>query len=79
MLVEFFRLLSENFPTKPINGGEAFTRNLTMGEFVHFWSAAASSDLKEMALTAFGPTDKQGQDWVLQLDQAKKDFPSLQY
>ena len=79
VLVEFFRLLSENFPTKPINGGEAFTRNLTMGEFVHFWSAAASSDLKEMALTAFGPTDKQGHDWVLQLDQAKKDFPSLQY
>ena len=79
VLVDFFKLLSENFPSAPIEGGKKYTRNLTMGEFVHFWSGAAGKDLKQLALTAFGTKDKEGQDWGMQLNKAKQDFPNVQY
>ncbi len=69
VLVNFFKLLSENFP----KDGDTYSRKMNMGEFIHFWSGAAGTDLKTLANTAFGTTD----DWNNELAKAKKDFPSV--
>uniref|UniRef100_A0AC34FKX3 Amidase domain-containing protein n=1 Tax=Panagrolaimus sp. ES5 TaxID=591445 RepID=A0AC34FKX3_9BILA len=70
-LNKFFLLLSKNFP----KNGQTYSRRMNMGEFVHFWSGATGTNLKEMATRAFGWTA----DWENQLNQAKKDFPNLPY
>lgn len=66
-LNRFFVLLSEYFPQ---HNGE-YSRNLNMGEFIHFWSGAAKYNLKQQADTAFGWTDA----LELQFKQAQIDFP----
>ncbi|WP_328564964.1 hypothetical protein [Streptomyces coelicoflavus] len=46
-----------------------------MGEFVHFWSGAAGTDLSGRAETAFGWTDA----YEPQLRRARLDYPGLPY
>jgi len=75
----FFTLLSQQFPTRTISLGKEYTRDLNMGEFVHFWSGAAHTNLKQLALDAFGTNDEKGQDWTVQFEQARKDFPNITY
>ena len=75
----FFTLLSEQFPHTNITLGHEYTRDMNMGEFVHFWSGAAHTNLKQLALDAFGPTDENGNDWVAQFDKARTDFPAITY
>lgn len=79
VLNEYFNLLSKNFPTKTIDLGREYTRDMNLGEFVHFWSGAAKANLMQLALDAFGPKDEQGNDWLAQFDQARKDFPNVNY
>lgn len=70
-LNKFFDLLAKNFP----KNGNAYSRDMNWGEFVHFWSGAAGVDLKAQATLAFGwPAE-----WETQFQQAKKDFPAITY
>jgi len=66
VLNEFFKLLSENFP----KNGESYARRMNMGEFVHFWSAAAGENLTQLATDAFGWTP----EWQAEFEQAQLDF-----
>ncbi|MBW8685707.1 T9SS type A sorting domain-containing protein [Chitinophaga rhizophila] len=66
-LNRYFQLLSEYFPQH--NGG--YTRDLNLGEFVHFWSGAVQFSLEQQADTAFG-WDK---ELEMQFRQAQIDFP----
>lgn len=75
----FFVMLSLHFPQKTISLGKEYTRDMNLGEFVHFWSGAAKTDLKQLALDAFGPKDEQGNDWVPQFETAQTQFPGITY
>lgn len=66
-LNRYFVLLAEYFPQ---HNGE-YSRDMNLGEFVHFWSGAAKYNLKEQADTAFGWND----ELELQFKQAQIDFP----
>jgi hypothetical protein len=50
-MVRYFQLLSQYFPKT----GSNYSRDLNWGEFVHFMSGAAQTNLKAQANTAFGP------------------------
>ncbi|MFZ6012208.1 MAG: T9SS type A sorting domain-containing protein [Bacteroidota bacterium] len=67
VLKKFFQLLSQYFP----KNGQAYSRNMNWGEFVHFWSGAAGVNLKTMATTAFGWPST----YETQFNQARIDFP----
>lgn len=66
-LNRYFDLLAQYFPQ---HNGE-YTRNLNLGEFVHFWSGAAQFSLEAQADTAFGWSE----DLEMQFKQAQIDFP----
>jgi hypothetical protein len=70
-LAAYFTLLSENYPAP--NG--VYARSMNWGEFVHFWSGAAGTDLQPQAEKAFGWSA----EWQAQLDQAKAEFPAVRY
>jgi len=82
-LNKFFTLLAQYFPKHTVSNGTfsfpEYTRGMNFGEFVHFWSGAAGADLKQLALTAFGNLDESGNDWTVQLTQAKTSFPAIKY
>jgi len=82
-LNKFFTLLAQYFPKHTVSNGTfsfpEYTRGMNFGEFVHFWSGAAGADLKQLALNAFGNLDENGNDWTVQLTQAKIDFPGIKY
>ena len=83
VLNKYFTLLAANFPKHTVSNRvtniSEYTRGMSFGEFVHFWSGAAGADLKQLALTAFGNLDEQGNDWTVQLEQAKATFPNVTY
>lgn len=66
-LNRYFELLRDYFPQH--NGH--YTREMNMGEFIHFWSGAAGYNLKAQADTAFGWNE----EYQLQFNQARIDFP----
>ncbi|PWV54292.1 putative secreted protein (Por secretion system target) [Chitinophaga sp. S165] len=66
-LNRYFDLLAQYFPQ---HNGE-YTRDLNLGEFVHFWSGAAQFSLEAQADTAFGWS----KDLEMQFKQAQIDFP----
>ncbi|MEE2772379.1 MAG: discoidin domain-containing protein [Bacteroidota bacterium] len=71
-LNNFFQSLSMNFSK---NGSE-YARDLTFGEFVHFFSGAVGEDIQPFAEEAFGEwTD----EWQTELLQARTDFPNVNY
>jgi len=71
VLNNFFVVLSQNFP----KNGNNYSRDLNWGEFVHFWSGAAGTNLKALATTAFGwPAE-----WEAQFNKARQDFPGVRY
>ncbi len=70
-MVNFFRLLGQYFPAN----GTDFARDMNWGEYIHFMSGAAGTDLKPLATKAFGwPAD-----WEAQYQQAKLTFPHIKY
>lgn len=79
----FFTLLAKYFPKRTYNNGVTtypeYARDLNFGEFVHFWSGAAHADLKQLALDAFGDKDEQGNNWIIQFEKARTDFPAITY
>ncbi|KAI9088808.1 hypothetical protein DFS34DRAFT_640146 [Phlyctochytrium arcticum] len=72
-MVNFFGLLAQHFPVF-LNDGKFYTcdRRLTIGEFVHFSSAAAGHNLVSRASTAFNSGWKPAE-----FTQARIDFPQL--
>lgn len=78
LLNNYFELLSKNFPTT-IDGVRKYSRAINLGEFVHFWSAAAGEDLSYRALMAFGPLDANKQNWIQQFNTAKQTFSAITY
>lgn len=75
----FFKLLSEHFPTTSIPNGKKYVRGMNFGEFIHFWSGAAQTDLSELALRAFGSKDRYGLAWYPQLIKAREEFKNITY
>ncbi|RRJ67645.1 hypothetical protein EHV15_18345 [Paenibacillus oralis] len=71
-LTRFFQLLAQYFPR---NSAGYFTRDLNMGEYVHFMSGAAKADLKSLASGAFGWTN----EYESQYQAARKEFPQISY
>lgn len=71
VLNNFFNVLAQNFP----KNGNQYSRNMNWGEFVHFWSGAAGTNLKGLATTVFGWPN----DWETQFNQARIDHPNIRY
>jgi F5/8 type C domain len=71
VLNRYFELVRTQYPQID----QQHTRNMTFGEFVHFFSGAAGADLKPLATTAFGWTAENQQ----QLEQARREFPGVTY
>jgi hypothetical protein len=72
VMVNFFRLEGQYFP---VDSNGNFTRGMNMGEFVHFMSGAAGTNLKAQATTAFGwPAD-----YETQFNNARAAFPQITY
>jgi hypothetical protein len=71
VMVRFFRLLSEHYP----KNGHEYTRGLNLGEFVHFMSGAAETNLKQLATDAFGWT----QETDSQFQAARTEFAAITY
>jgi hypothetical protein len=67
----FFELLARDFPSKD----GVYTRDLDWGEFVHFMSGAAATDLQPLAQSAFGWSSV----WQTELDIARVAFPRITY
>ncbi|MGH8083636.1 MAG: hypothetical protein ACREP7_23875 [Lysobacter sp.] len=67
VLNRYFELLAQYFP----KNGNDYSRDLNMGEFIHFWSGAAGVDLKPQATLAFGWTSQ----YESQLVAARNAFP----
>lgn len=77
VMANFFRLLSENFPTKPGENprNKEYSRRMNRGEYIHFMSGAAGVDLLPLATKAFGTTE----EFAAQHAQARRDFPRVTY
>jgi hypothetical protein len=71
VMVNYFQLLGRFFPAN----GQNFARDLNWGEFVHFMSGAAGTNLKPLATQAFGWPAQ----WETQLQAAKRAFPQITY
>jgi hypothetical protein len=72
VMVNFFKLLSQYFPSDNAN---AYTRDMNWGEFVHFMSGAAHTNLLSQAHTAFGPNYPNDAEFM----QAKQTFSQITY
>ncbi|MDR3692261.1 MAG: hypothetical protein P4L46_22960 [Fimbriimonas sp.] len=77
VMVRFFGLLAKNYPHAAENGGkdQAYSRDMNWGEYVHFMSGAAKTDLRPMAKQAFGWSD----EWETQYEKAKSEFSKIKY
>jgi hypothetical protein len=72
VMVRFNQLLGQYYPT---NSSGHFSRNMNMGEFVHFMSGAAGTNLKARATTAFGWPAQYETEW----NNARAQFPQITY
>jgi hypothetical protein len=80
VMVRFFGLLAQHFPKTMQDHGNGmhqhYSRNLNLGEFVHFMSGAAQANLLEQGRTAFGANTN---NWETQFNQARQAFPGVTY
>jgi hypothetical protein len=71
VMSRFFASLARAFPAS----GNRYARDMNWGEFVHFMSGAAATDLKAQATAAFGwPAE-----WEAQWQAARAAFPAITY
>lgn len=75
VLNRFFINVAASIPTTASGSFVEYTRRMNWGEFVHFFSGAAGTNLQPMAKTAFGWTSA----WTQQLTNAKTAFPAITY
>lgn len=70
VMVNYFKLLSQYYP----HPGNNYP-GMNWGEYIHFMSGAAKTNLQPMASKAFGwPSD-----WQAQFTKARSDFPGITY
>lgn len=74
ILNNYFEMLSRHFPRK-FYLEWSYQREINLGEFVHFFSGAAGTDLSELAHDAF----RWDMRFEQQLNKAVKDFPRIRY
>ncbi len=65
--------LTQHFPRK--ESGWEYARDINLGEFVHFFSGAANTDLKPYAVKAFSWDNKSEKELL----EARKSFPEIWY
>lgn len=71
VMVKFFQLLKDYYP----KNGHDYAHDMNWGEYVHFTSGAAGTNLKALATTAFGwPADREAQ-----FNAARAAFPQITY
>lgn len=77
VMANYFRLLGQYFPSKPESTGQGreFARAMNWGEYIHFMSGAARTDLKPLATRAFGWPE----EWETQYQKARQDFSAIKY
>jgi hypothetical protein len=77
VFARYFNLLARYYPKVPAEGGHGMTYApaMNLGEYVHFMSGAAGSDLKILATLAFGWTDQR----EVEYQQARASFPAITY
>jgi hypothetical protein len=68
----FFELVAANFPRNDYGSFGAYTRAMTVGEYVHFTSGAAGRDLSARAAATFGSAFDRAE-----FDRARDDFPAV--
>ena len=71
VMARFFQLLAAHFP----RSGGSYARDLNWGEYIHFTSGAAGTNLKVRATQAFGWTSQT----EAQFQKARSDFPQITY
>jgi hypothetical protein len=71
VMVNYFKLVAKYFPAA--NG--KYTRAMNWGEYVHFTSGAANTDLKAAATKAFGWPSS----WETEYQTARSEFPEITY
>ena len=71
VMAKYFQLLAQHYP----KSGQDYAHDMNFGEFVHFMSGAAGTNLKSLATTAFG--------WPAAVDAqftaARAAFPQITY
>jgi len=72
LLGRFFKLVAENWPKE---SGNQYKGTMNVGQFVHFFSGAARTCLKEQAEFALG-WEQEDED---SFQKAKEDFPNITY
>lgn len=77
VFARYFTLLAQHYPKVPRADGRGMTYApaMNLGEYLHFMSGAAGTDLKSPAIRAFGWTDEH----EMELQQAKVNFPAITY
>jgi hypothetical protein len=71
LMPRYFQLIAANYP----NNGREYTRYMNFGEFVHFMSGAAKTNLQARAKDAFGwPTEREAE-----FKRARAEFPNVKY
>jgi hypothetical protein len=76
VMVTFYQLLAKYFPQNIASDGQGeYSRDMNWGEFVHFMSGAAHTNLLAQAHTAFGPNFPTDAEFA----QAQQAFPQVTY
>jgi len=71
VMVNFFQVLSENFP----KNGDNYSGGMNFGEYVHFMSGAVNKNLKPLATEAFGwPAERE-----TEFQNARTEFSAITY
>ncbi len=77
VFARFIQLVGERYPKVPRDDkrGMMFAPAMNWGEYIHFMSGAAGTDLKSLATKAFGWPAGRDTEYA----QAKLDFPTIKY
>ena len=70
-MINFFSLLEQHYPAN----GSGRMGGMNWGEYIHFTSGAAGTNLKEVATAALGWPE----EWEQQFVQAQAEFPEITY
>jgi hypothetical protein len=71
VMINFYSLLEQHYPAN----GSMRMGSMNWGEYIHFTSGAAGTNLKELATAAFGWPD----EWEQQFVQAQAEFSTITY
>ncbi|MEA2699343.1 MAG: hypothetical protein QOI66_3614 [Myxococcales bacterium] len=77
IFARYYSLLFQHYPKVPRDDGRGlmYAPAMNWGEYIHFMSGAAGTELKTLATKAFGWTDQR----ELEYQQARANFPKITY